>query len=300
MIRSLPRCTRPGDEFYLTVDEQLRERLTPLADDFPVSVYTQHYRHTAMDRVPLHWHDELQLTWVFRGALDYSVEGHPLCLADDRLVVVNRGRLHGSQTVGGDAAALCVNFSPEVFHPLLLRRYILPLLDDPAFSHAVLPLRPEWAAALRGLCAQERQPDCFAVSNFLAQVFEVLTRDGASAVGRRDDGGDAAVLQAALDEIHSNYAAPITVSRLAGCAAVNKNRLNELFKRYTGMTPAHYLNDYRLYAAKYLVICTDHSITDICAETGFRQLSHFIEQFRLRYGASPLRYRAAHQAEKED
>ena len=67
--------------------------------------------------------------------------------------------------------------------------------------------------------------------------------------------------------------------------------LSVLFKKYTGMTPTRYRNEYRLYMAKSMIVGTDRPITEICAETGYNQLSHFIERFRLCYGASPLQYR---------
>ena len=64
-----------------------------------------------------------------------------------------------------------------------------------------------------------------------------------------------------------------------------------LFKKYTNMSPIKYLNEYRLYTAKNMILHTDKSISDISADVGYNQISHFIEQFRLSYGMSPLKYR---------
>lgn len=224
------------------VDDKLHEHVAPLSDDLPLSVYTQSYRHAAREHIPLHWHSDVQLTWVYEGALDYTVEGGSLALTPDDLLLVNAGHLHGSRTVQGDTRTLCINFASEqLFPPALLRRYICPLLEDAAFSHAVLPLRAEWSEILRGCCAWEGEP--------------------------------------------------LSAGQLASAAAVNRTMLSVLFKKYTGMTPTRYRNEYRLYMAKSMIVGTDRPITEICAETGYNQLSHFIEQFRLRYGASPLQYR---------
>lgn len=290
MTVPFPKCEGIQGEFYLTVDDKLHEHVAPLSDDLPLSVYTQSYRHAAREHIPLHWHSDVQLTWVYEGALDYTVEGGSLALTPDDLLLVNAGHLHGSRTVQGDTRTLCINFASEqLFPPALLRRYICPLLEDAAFSHAVLPLRAEWSEILRGCCAWEGEPDCFAVYELLVQVLRELTRSFRG--GTEKDGEDARLFQTALRYLHEHYSEPLSAGQLASAAAVNRTMLSVLFKKYTGMTPTRYRNEYRLYMAKSMIVGTDRPITEICAETGYNQLSHFIEQFRLCYGASPLQYR---------
>lgn len=190
MAVPFPKCEGIQGEFYLTVDDKLHEHVAPLSDDLPLSVYTQSYRHAAREHIPLHWHSDVQLTWVYEGALDYTVEGGSLALTPDDLLLVNAGHLHGSRTVQGDTRTLCINFASEqLFPPALLRRYICPLLEDAAFSHAVLPLRAEWSEILRGCCAREGEPDCFAVYELLVQVLRELTRSFRG--GTEKDGEDA-------------------------------------------------------------------------------------------------------------
>ena len=284
MAVPFPKCEGIQGEFYLTVDDKLHEHVAPLSDDLPLSVYTQSYRHAAREHIPLHWHSDVQLTWVYEGALDYTVEGGSLALTPDDLLLVNAGHLHGSRTVQGDTRTLCINFASEqLFPPALLWRYICPLLEDAAFSHAVLPLRAEWSEILRGCCAREGEPDCFAVYELLVQVLRELTRSFRG--GTEKDGEDARLFQTALRYLHEHYSEPLSAGQLASAAAVNRTMLSVLFKKYTGMTPTRYRNEYRLYMAKSMIVGTDRPITEICAETGYNQLSHFIEQFRLRYGA---------------
>ncbi len=52
-----------------------------------------------------------------------------------------------------------------------------------------------------------------------------------------------------------------------------------------------YLNEYRLFTAKNLITHTYRPISEISADVGYNQISHFIEQFRNSYGLSPLEYR---------
>lgn len=289
MAVPFPKCEGMQGEFYLTVDDKLHEHIAPLSDDLPLSVYTQSYRHAAREHIPLHWHSDVQLTWVYEGVLDYAVEGESLTLMPDDLLLVNAGRLHGSKTVQGDTRTLCINFVPELFPPALLRYYIHPLLENVSFSHAVLPLRAEWRGVLHDCCARESDPDCFAVYELLTQVLRELTHSFHG--GMEESGEEAQLFQVALRYLHEHYSEPLPTKQLASAAAVNRTALGILFKKYTGMTPMQYRNEYRLYIAKSMIVGTDRPITDICAETGYNQLSHFIERFRLRYGTSPLQYR---------
>ena len=244
MAVPFPKCEGIQGEFYLTVDDKLHEHVAPLSDDLPLSVYTQSYRHAAREHIPLHWHSDVQLTWVYEGALDYTVEGGSLALTPDDLLLVNAGHLHGSRTVQGDTRTLCINFASEqLFPPALLRRYICPLLEDAAFSHAVLPLRAEWSEILRGCCAREGEPDCFAVYELLVQVLRELTRSFRG--GTEKDGEDARLFQTALRYLHEHYSEPLSAGQLASAAAVNRTMLSVLFKKYTGMTPTADYRDLR-------------------------------------------------------
>ncbi|MFQ9428953.1 MAG: AraC family ligand binding domain-containing protein [Oscillospiraceae bacterium] len=117
MAVPFPKCEGMQGEFYLTVDDKLHEHIAPLSDDLPLSVYTQSYRHAAREHIPLHWHSDVQLTWVYEGLLDYTIEGERLTLTPDDLLLVNAERLHGSRTVQGDTRTLCINFTPELFRP---------------------------------------------------------------------------------------------------------------------------------------------------------------------------------------
>ena len=78
---------------------------------------------------------------------------------------------------------------------------------------------------------------------------------------------------------------------IADSARLNKNRCTALFKTHTNMSPIKYVNEYRLYTAKNMILHTDRSISDISADVGYNQISHFIEQFRRAYGLSPFKYR---------
>ena len=291
MSVSFPKCNQAGIEFVISTNEELREESMFLSEEFPIAMYTQNFVHAASDSIPFHWHDELQITWISEGELEYCINGDKFRLGSDKLLLVQSHQLHSSHTTTGDVKTLCINFTPEIFHPLILKKYIQPMLDSHAFAYSLLLLKPYQITMLKKLQNWKQEPlGYFSVMNFLSQVFEEILKEfeeDAESLDREET----RLFHEMLGFVHANFAQPLSVKDIADSAILNKNRCSALFKKYTNMSPIKYVNEYRLYTAKNMILHTDRSISDISADVGYNQISHFIEQFRLSYGMSPLKYR---------
>ena len=291
MSVSFPKCNQAGIEFVISTNEELREESMFLSEEFPIAMYTQNFVHAASDSIPFHWHDELQITWISEGELEYCINGDKFRLGSDKLLLVQSHQLHSSHTTTGDVKTLCINFTPEIFHPLILKKYIQPMLDSHAFAYSLLLLKPYQITMLKKLQNWKQEPlGYFSVMNFLSQVFEEILKEfeeDAESLDREET----RLFHEMLGFVHANFAQPLSVKDIADSAILNKNRCSALFKKYTNMSPIKYVNEYRLYTAKNMILHTGRSISDISADVGYNQISHFIEQFRLSYGMSPLKYR---------
>ena len=58
------------------------------------------------------------------------------------------------------------------------------------------------------------------------------------------------------------------------------------------MTFTEFVNEFRITQARKL-LTTDRSVSQVCFESGFNNLSHFNKVFRLRTGQTPGSYRRA-------
>ncbi|MBC7893390.1 MAG: AraC family transcriptional regulator [Sphingobacteriaceae bacterium] len=66
------------------------------------------------------------------------------------------------------------------------------------------------------------------------------------------------------------------------------------FKKTTRKTFIELVNDYRIrYASQLLTDNRDKAVAEVCFESGFGNVSHFNNRFRLTTGQSPLQYRRA-------
>lgn len=291
MNGSFPKSNQAGIEFIISTTDEQQENIMFLSKDFPLAMFTQTYCHAAQDHIPFHWHNGLQITWISEGELEHCVNGDTFRLTGDKLLFVNSHQLHSSKTVSRDTKTICINFTSDIFHPQILKSMILPLLENPSFPYAVLPLKPYQSTLLETYLNWKNEPlGYFSVINFLSQIFEIMLNEFEE---NKDPSNyeEMRLFQNILNYVHSQYAKPLTVKQIASHVLINKNRLTALFKKYTNMSPIKYLNEYRLYNAKNMIVHTDKPISEISGDVGYNQLSHFIKQFRDSYGLSPLKYR---------
>jgi AraC-like DNA-binding protein len=87
------------------------------------------------------------------------------------------------------------------------------------------------------------------------------------------------------DEIHLETAAEkVNLSVPAFC---------RYFKKLTGKTFSHFVNEVRIAQAASLLKEEHLSISDVCFACGFNNLSYFNKQFREITGLNPKAYRAS-------
>ncbi|WP_086347800.1 helix-turn-helix transcriptional regulator [Candidatus Enterococcus clewellii] len=297
MENSIAKSILQGQITQLEVDDQSKEHITYASPDFPLSIFTQEYSHSKMDIIPFHWHPELQLTWVYRGCLAYTINGESFVIDRSEVVIINREQLHSSATVTQDAATLCINFDRSIFSPAILENYLLLLIENPAFTHAIVPLSKEQKERLENyLEKQETTALYFSVSNTLALLFEdILAHFDLSTTYPVSD--DLELFNQLLRYMENHFYDPVTITELSTYALINKNKCNDIFKKYTSYSPISYLNRYRLNIAKQKLLTSDASISQIAESVGFPQVSYFIERFKKNYQLSPLQYRKKYKAE---
>ena len=91
--------------------------------------------------------------------------------------------------------------------------------------------------------------------------------------------------------LNDHYAENISVEHLARLSHYSVAQFRRLFHALTELTPSDYIATVRINAAKTLLKTTSKRISDIAAETGFFDHSHFIRSFKRLTGVTPAKYR---------
>ena len=86
-------------------------------------------------------------------------------------------------------------------------------------------------------------------------------------------------------------AAPWDTPGLAALVNLSPSRFRHLFKQETGTTPAQYLKDVRLIRAERMLRTTFLTIKQILKQVGIASNTHFVSDFRRKYGTTPTAYR---------
>lgn len=99
------------------------------------------------------------------------------------------------------------------------------------------------------------------------------------------------VIYSARTYINENYSKSISLCDIAASVHLTPNYFHRLFTSVCGMTPLEYLTEIRMSRAKYLLLTSTHSVTDIASECGFGSYNYFSLVFKKNCGISPRSFR---------
>lgn len=103
-------------------------------------------------------------------------------------------------------------------------------------------------------------------------------------------------VQQALRLISEDVRRPLLLEEVARAVNLSTPRLRYLFKAETGMTPAQHLKSIRMQKAKELLEGTFLNVKQIMLQVGINDESHFVRDFRERYGLPPSEYRRGYRS----
>lgn len=94
-----------------------------------------------------------------------------------------------------------------------------------------------------------------------------------------------------LEFINQNYQKPITLADMAKLAGYSPNYFHNVFRTVMGKTPQDYLMEQRLQHAKWLLVQTEMTLSEIAYECGFSSQSHLCARFKRSVFCTPGEYR---------
>ena len=85
---------------------------------------------------------------------------------------------------------------------------------------------------------------------------------------------------------------PISSRAAASLVHLSPSRFRHLFRDELGISPTQYSKLARLQRAKDLLQNSDLRVKEICALLGVNDVSHFVRDYKIRYGETPSQTRA--------
>lgn len=97
-----------------------------------------------------------------------------------------------------------------------------------------------------------------------------------------------------MNFVMKNYKEEIKIEKVASLTNLTKASFCRYFKSKTRKTFSQFLNEVRILNACKMLINTDMSISEICYNTGYNNISHFNRQFKLINGMTAKEYIKKH------
>lgn len=127
--------------------------------------------------------------------------------------------------------------------------------------------------------------------NLLADTaLYIIQKNGQTIPPMADSPANQLVMQA-VKMVYENYCKPITLGTLAKELFVSPQYLSKVFKNMVGVGFSQFLSELRLSRSAYLLTRTEQSVTEICFDCGFRNVSHFLKRFKQKFNLTPSVYR---------
>lgn len=292
-----------GDE----MERELHEVNQYDDSSFPVGIYNV----TKAGIVPagrgykdLHWHEELQFTFVTQGKAAIRVEGAEYRLEAGEGIFINRNLLHMTAELTDDGNYISINFPDRLlgFFPgsAMEQKTVFPYVGNEGLPAVVLQETVSWQKWILGelreiarlLFQKEVEDFEYAVSVKLVAVWQELIRS--HKMNLRPSKGDMRRrirVQNMLLFIREYYSQPIHLADIAAAANVSVGECCRCFRNMVGKSPTSYLLEYRIGKSMEILARDEKTVTETAYLVGFNDFSHFIQCFRKQTGVTPGEYK---------
>lgn len=282
--------------------ENLKELVAHGTVMFPLAFYE--WPETWKGRVPLHWHDEIEMIYFKKGSFKYSLNTEEYLIEDPALAFVGSGQLHGIEPIKMQYESAIVfntemlsyrhydEVQSEMIMPLISGELVLPVLIKPE-EKIFKKLISIYEQLLKVLKGKGRMKHAFAKA-YLLEILALLYENGylkKKKISPAVESEKIETIKTLLAYLNTHYGEKVTIGSMAELLNLNEQYFCRFFKKHFGKTFTEYLNEVRVEQAAKLLKSTDYKIIDIAAECGFENAGYFIKRFKKIKGVTPINYR---------
>ncbi|WP_224491134.1 AraC family transcriptional regulator [Robertkochia flava] len=279
----------------------IHREITPLKEDDCFLVFDRSRNDFTF---PIHFHPEYEINFIQNAKGAKRIVGDHIGEIDDyELVMIGPNVYHGWENYNNDTSRtlheITIQFPKDLFDSLLLNKNILKPIKElfKSSRHGVL-FSKETVLAVESKLHSLSKKSGF--DNFLA--FQSLLYDLAVSrdkktltnfsIGDPNDFHNSERIEKMYSFIKENYQQRIKVEDAADHINMTEISFSRLIKKSTGKTFTELVNEFRLRYATRKLIETNESISEICFDSGFNNISNFNRRFKDKQGCTPTEFRA--------
>jgi len=284
------------------LEENIHREITPLKRNDCFLVFD---RHRKSFNYPIHFHPEFELNYISNANGARRLVGDHMALIEDKeLVLTGPNLYHGWQNFENSKKSefheITIQFPNDVFEAGLLDRNLLK------------PIKALFQNANRGILFSKETTE--QVENQILNLsktngfdsflqFQSLLYDLAisrdqtfltnMSFQHQNDFYNSERIEKVYHFLQENYQRKIKIEEVAALLNMSVISLSRLIKQRTGKSFIEFLIEVRLGSATRQLVETSESITQICFDCGFNNISNFNRIFKKYQNCTPSEFRTS-------
>ncbi len=253
-----------------------------------------------------HYHNTYELIFITEGRAGIKINSKNYEAGPGSLIFLNHLESHEVEALQSPYKRYYLLIKPQFFQTVAEDRRLGSIFKNrpDSFRH-VLSLKDDERGAIASLFMQIKQEldsDLEFKTDGAASLVKLLLirlyRTHPQSFPSTDATRSTNVVHQIQKYIDENYLEPITLKTVSEVFFIDMYYLSRLFKKICGFSFKEYLILQRLSAAKELLVNGDKSITQVCSDSGFCNVNHFIRIFKQNEGTSPCQYRKKYRKDR--
>jgi AraC-like DNA-binding protein len=282
--------------------DNIHREITPLKENDCFLVFD---RHKTDFNFPIHFHPEYELNFIVNGKGAKRIVGdHIYEIGDIELVLVGPNLYHGWEDYHNSSKAqmheITIQFHRDLFGETMLNKNILKPIKEMlhhsqrgiSFSEPVIGQVKDKIISL----SQKRGFDSFIELQSLLYDL-AISRDQKLLTNvsfqRTSDFHNSEKIEKIYNFVKDNFDKKLMLEDAAKLLNMSVVSFTRLIKQGTGKSFIDFVNEIRLGYATRLLIETNKSVSEICFECGFNNISNFNRIFKKKQGSTPSEFRSS-------
>ena len=261
---------------------------------------------------PIHTHAEFELNFIAHAAGVKRIVGDSIEIIDEYDLILLTGEdlehvWEQNNCQSQNIREITVQFSSDLFFPNFVGKnqfYSIGKMLEKAKKGLCFPMEAIMKVYHILDKLASRQQGFYAVLDFMTILYELslfvniartLSSSSFAKIGAQSDSRRVQKIQS---YINTRYKEEIRLSELSELAGMTPVAFSRFFKLRTGKGLSDYIIDIRVGHAARLLADTAMSISEICYESGFNNISNFNRIFKKKNNHSPKEFRENYRKKK--
>ena len=254
----------------------------------PITVEKRPLSSEILHIVP-HWHDYYEIEYIISGTGTYTINGKSYDIQPGMFFLLTPLDIHEiKQRNCNDIYIYILSF--DEFSLIPEYRNILFNIN---VREVYFRNRKRIEAMFEQILKEAAIDDHFSRNNMVSYVNQIVAEFIRNAEIDYENESFSALsnIQQIIQYIRIHLTENISLSSVAKSFNVSPQYLSRLFKEKTETTFKKYIVNLRFNLAVNMIESTDLPVSEICFDTGFGTVNHFLRAFKERYGMTPTEYR---------